>query len=140
MKRKMIYIVAFLLLSIIIYVYCFKNQTFYINLTWKISLPYCDNLIYQREDIGFRGEGERYLILKFKQSLGKKIKWEKQISKEDKKTIISILNEKLKISKDNLPPFDANTLYNISVQADNSKLFLLYEKGTRKLYVIEMIM
>ena len=144
MKKKAIKIsiimIVIVLALLVIYIFTIKNYSFLINLSWnlswKTSLPYCDNRIYHEDNLGFHGDGREYSILQFSNDKKlKKFNWGAITDQTDIERMNDILLE-LKIPNKYKPDFYKEWLYIKISRRDNSTLYLLYDEANQRVFLL----
>lgn len=140
MKKRTIKIsiimIVIVLILVVIYIFTIKNYSFLINLSWKTSLPYCDNRIYHEDNLGFHGDGREYSILQFSNDKKlNKFNWGAMIDQTDIERMNDILLE-LKIPNKYKPDFYKEWLYIKISRRDNSTLYLLYDEANQQVFLL----
>lgn len=140
MKKRTIKIsiimIAIVLILVVIYIFTIKNYSFLINLSWKTSLPYCDNRIYHEDNLGFHGDGREYSILQFSNDKKlNKFNWGAMTDQTDIERMNDILLE-LKIPNKYKPDFYKEWLYIKISRRDNSTLYLLYDEANQQVFLL----
>ncbi len=140
--KKIIKILIVIILVALLYKSTFGNYFFVLKINWNFKLPTADKVIYtSRTQPGFHGDGFTYLITKYnsKNKIKKldNIDWDTEKDENVEKEILQILDT-LKIDKEHLINFDSKYQHYEIVRRDYSKLFLIYMKEERILYIVEV--
>ncbi|OPJ59592.1 hypothetical protein [Clostridium oryzae] len=146
MKQKIkvsLLVILVLTISIIAFLFIRLNAVYteIIKINWNIKLPMPYKQIYSIDSgPSFHGDGERYHIFKYKNEvkLSRSVDWyddkNKSVEASAKKVLLT-----LGVSKYHAPNFKHNYKYFVKYKNKNSKMYLIFDIDTRKLYVIENI-
>ena len=145
MKRKLLFIIIIFFIIFIGKNYIKeKFSTPYheiVYLNWKISIPKEYKESYSIDSgASFHGDGERYHIFQYEDEEGISafVSWEDYKNRDLEKKIKDILYS-LEVPKDKKPDFQKHYFYYTIKKNDNSKLYLLFFRDTKELYIVEDI-
>lgn len=132
-----------MLIGVFINVQKNKPYTENINLNWSIKLPKTYKEIYSKDSgVSASGDGERYHIFEYKnkEDINLSLNWEDNKNEAIESEIMKVLND-LNISKENMPDFKNQYKYYTKkmMKDPSSKIYLIFDTTTKKLYVVEDI-
>jgi len=146
MKKLMIFTIIILLVIVLIITVLFygninKPYIEIINLNWSIELPNSYKEIYSIDSgASFHGDGERYHIFEYDNKIDVEIPLNLESNKNIaiESAIEKVLNN-LNVAQVNRPNFECEYKYYSKKMDDSSKIYLIFETNTKRLYVIEDI-
>ena len=143
-KNKVKFLI--LIVFICLFLKTFQHYSYILELKahWNINVPIVYKIIYTADSgPSFNGDGARYTILHFKNTIKieKMFKWENSISDKDIKRFKNGLESINNIDNEMIIDFNnTGNLYYIIVGDDQvSTLFLMYNKSEKRLYYLEDI-
>lgn len=145
MKKAIIFIIIFIIVSYTIYLNILSKCMFSVKLNWNINIALEDKELYNYVDenikINFNGDGYRYNILKYQNNFKlrklNKFKWS-NLEIDDTKKIEDILTKKIKINNKYMIDFSKHYYVYYKEKDENNYIYLLYSKKDKIIYVIQL--
>lgn len=144
-STKIIFIIAVVIVAIPVGMYIagnyyFTNARIYEE-TWNINLPRNVQEEYSKKtDTSFHGDGISYTVFQYDDSASH---FTNSLTKEkntDMEKDVSTILLALSVEKKNSPDFSHSYLWSHQGKEDGSKLYIIYDLDTEKLYVVQQTM
>ncbi|MDD7793580.1 hypothetical protein [Clostridium sp. 'White wine YQ'] len=147
MKKKVIISIfsiltlAGLISAYVIYDYV-KERNIYKNIikaNWKIILPKEYDEIYEKDEgPSFLGDGDRYHIFQYNdiKQIDSSLEWKSEKNESIEAGSEEILKN-LKVSKEYYPNFESSYKYYWKIKDDNSKIYFIFDRDKKEVYVLE---
>ena len=141
-KGKVVFLLGMLVLTAsVLLAYRISERNSYLRIiraNWQTDLPYGCRQLYEIDSgKSFHGDGERYHVFLYDERKEQPVLEDGSLlSGASKERVIEILDS-LGADKDWYPYFEKVTGKKIYRKQDGSVMYLLYEGGERKLYVVE---